>query len=179
VSTNYLTFSLKKRENFFSCCNAEEIDEKNNYEKLNSSSIKYNKYDGILNESITPENSDKEEENEPEIQQEKEIDFKNGMVDKKEDDNKSDDLIIFNTEKRKRNKRHIENSNFDSIFNGSTLMLKENQSKERINLGKNNINNIKIIRQGIKDMNKNIIDDIKSENIIISEGEENKSNKEK
>ena len=58
-------------------------------------------------------------------------------------------------------------------------MLKENQSKERINLGKNNINNIKIIRQGIKDMNKNIIDDIKSENIIISEGEENKSNKEK
>ena len=44
----------------------------------------------------------------------------------------------FNTEKRKRNKRHIENSNFDSIFNGSTLMLKENQSKERINLGKNN-----------------------------------------
>ena len=150
-----------------------------NYEKLNSLSIKYNKYDGILNESITPENSDKEEENEPEIQQEKEIDFKNGMVDKKEDDNKSDDLIIFNTEKRKRNKRHIENSNFDSIFNGSTLMLKENQSKERINLGKNNINNIKIIRQGIKDMNKNIIDDIKSENIIISEGEENKSNKEK
>ena len=181
VSTNYLTFSLKKRENFFSCCNAEEIDEKNNYEKLNSLSIKYNKYDGILNESITPENSDKEEENEPEIQQDKEIDFKNGMgmVDKKEDDNKSDDLIIFNTEKRKRNKRHIENSNFDSIYNGSTLMLKENQSKERINLGTNNINNIKIIRQGIKDMNKNIIDDIKSENIIISEGEENKSNKEK
>ena len=58
-------------------------------------------------------------------------------------------------------------------------MLKENQSKERINLGTNNINNIKIIRQGIKDMNKSIIDDIKSENIIISEGEENKSNKEK
>ena len=88
----------------------------------------------LKSEYITPENSDKEEENEPEIQQDKEIDFKNGMgmVDKKEDDNKSDDLIIFNTEKRKRNKRHIENSNFDSIFNGSTLMLKEMEMGKNI-----------------------------------------------
>jgi len=56
AGSNYLTFTLDKKKGLFSCCNAEEIDNKNTYEKLNSLSIKYNKNNGIMDESFSIEN---------------------------------------------------------------------------------------------------------------------------
>ena len=54
AGTNYFSFKLElPKKNFFSCCSAEEIDEKNDYEKINSSWVKFDKKSEILNESIS------------------------------------------------------------------------------------------------------------------------------
>ena len=173
VGTNYLTLSLKKRTDFFSCCNTEEIDMKNSYEKLNSLAIKYNKTNQILDESFTVDNSDNDNEEENKKMIQNEI-----VIAEKEENNNFNDLIIFDEEKTNRNGRNKDNNNFDSTCNGSTLILKENQVKEIFNKKSNNKNNIRIIRKEKKKKKKNPMVEIKSENIIISEGEENKSNKE-
>ena len=173
VGTNYLTLALKKKSGLFSCCNTEEIDMRNSYEKLNSLAIKYNKNNQILDESITIDNSDNDNEEENKQLINNEI-----VIAKIEENNNSNDLIIFDQEKTTRNRRIKENNNFDSTCNGSTLILKDNQVKEIFNKKSNNKNNIRIIRKEINKIKKNPIDGIKSENIIISEGEENKSNKE-
>ena len=67
VGTNYLNIKIKKKANMFGCCNVEEIDIKHSYEKINSKAIKYNKKSEILDESITPENSDNDEEKKMEM----------------------------------------------------------------------------------------------------------------
>ena len=181
VGTNYFTFTLKKKTGFFSCCNAEEIDSKNNYENLNSMSIKYDKKKEILDESITIEEN--EEDNEQIIQKQKEDNEKIIIDDEKGEDNKENDLIIFDQTKRIRNKRNKDNINFESTCNGSTLILKENQTQDRLNmvsnsLSNNNTTNMKTVRKELNEVNKDELDGIKSENIIISEGEESKSKKE-
>ena len=183
VGTNYFTFTLKKKTGFFSCCNAEEIDSKNNYENLNSMSIKYDKKKEILDESITIEEN--EEDNEQIIQKQKEDNEKIIIDDEKGEDNKENDLIIFDQTKRIRNKRNKDNNNnnFESTCNGSTLVLKENQTQDRLNmvsnsLSNNNTTNMKKVRKELNEVNKDELDGIKSENIIISEGEESKSKKE-
>ena len=180
VGTNYFTFTLKKKTGFFSCCNAEEIDSKNNYENLNSMSIKYDKKKEILDESITIEEN--EEDNEQIIQKQKEDNEKIIIDDEKGEDNKENDLIIFDQTKRIRNKRNKDNNNFESTCNGSTLVLKENQTQDRLNMVSNslsnNTTNMKTLRKELNEVNKDKLDGIKSENIIISEGEESKSNKE-
>ena len=183
VGTNYFTFTLKKKTGFFSCCNAEEIDSKNNYENLNSMSIKYDKKKEILDESITIEEN--EEDNEQIIQKQKEDNEKIIIDDEKGEDNKENDLIIFDQTKRIRNKRNKDNNNnnFESTCNGSTLVLKENQTQDRLNmvsnsLSNNNTTNMKTVRKELNEVNKDELDGIKSENIIISEGEESKSKKE-
>ena len=181
VGTNYLTFINKNKSGFFSCCNAEEIDIKNNYETLNSNSVKYNKNNEIIDESVSQENSENEEEENNQII--KKVIDKNEKVsiDKKEE-NKYDDLIIFNNEKRIKNKRNKEqNNNLDSIYNVSTLMLKDNmsQTKETLNKISNNFSNNKPnmnkIRRGLNELNKNALDGINSVNVIVSEDEESKS----
>lgn len=182
VGTNYFTFTLKKKTGFFSCCNAEEIDSKNNYENLNSMSIKYDKKKEILDESITIEEN--EEDNEQIIQKQKEDNEKIIIDDEKGEDNKENDLIIFDQTKRIRNKRNKDNNNnFESTCNGSTLVLKENQTQDRLNMVSNslsnyNTTNMKTVRKELNEVNKDELDGIKSENIIISEGEESKSKKE-
>ena len=182
VGTNYFTFTLKKKTGFFSCCNAEEIDSKNNYENLNSMSIKYDKKKEILDESITIEEN--EEDNEQIIQKQKEDNEKIIIDDEKGEDNKENDLIIFDQTKRIRNKRNKDNNNnnFESTCNGSTLVLKENQTQDRLNMVSNslsnNTTNMKTLRKELNEVNKDKLDGIKSENIIISEGEESKSKKE-
>ena len=182
VGTNYFTFTLKKKTGFFSCCNAEEIDSKNNYENLNYFFIKYDKKKEILDESITIEEN--EEDNEQIIQKQKEDNEKIIIDDEKGEDNIENDLIIFDQTKRIRNKRNKDNNNnFESTCNGSTLVLKENQTQDRLNmvsnsLSNNNTTNMKTVRKELNEVNKDELDGIKSENIIISEGEESKSKKE-
>ena len=163
VGTNYLIFTLNKKKGLFSCCNAEEIDNKNTYEKLNSLSIKYNKKNEILDESISIENSDNDEEN------------KKLIEDEKDNDNKSNDLIIFEIDKINKNKRNKLNINNDLNYNESTLMLKDNKIQEKNNIKCNKNNSINNIREDLREIKKEIINEIKSENIIFSEGDVNKS----
>ena len=163
VGTNYLIFTLNKKKGLFSCCNAEEIDNRNTYEKLNSLSIKYNKKNEILDESISLENSDNDEEN------------KKLIEDEKDNDNKSNDLIIFEIDKINKNKRNKLNINNDLNYNESTLMLKDNKIQEKNNIKCNKNNSINNIREDLREIKKEIINEIKSENIIFSEGDVNKS----
>ena len=163
VGTNYLIFTLNKKKGLFSCCNAEEIDNKNTYEKLNSLSVKYNKKNEILDESISLENSDNDEEN------------KKLIEDEKDNDNKSNDLIIFEIDKINKNKRNKLNINNDLNYNESTLMLKDNKIQEKNNIKCNKNNSINNIREDLREIKKEIINEIKSENIIFSEGDVNKS----
>ena len=175
AGSNYLIIELKKKFKFFGCCNAEEIDMKNTYEKLNNKMIKYDINSEILDESITPDNSDNEEEDKNNIKQENE-DLKKELIDK-EEESKYIELNILDNEKNTRNKKIFKN-NLDSTNIGSTIMMKENQNEDNINKKNTGSNNIKLIRNELIDKNKDILKEIKSENIIASEGEHNKSHKE-
>ena len=175
AGSNYLIIELKKKFKFFGCCNAEEIDMKNTYEKLNNKMIKYDINSEILDESITPDNSDNEEEDKNNIKQENK-DLKKELIDK-EEESKYIELNILDNEKNTRNKKIFKN-NLDSTNIGSTIMMKENQNEDNINKKNTGSNNIKLIRNELIDKNKDILKEIKSENIIASEGEHNKSHKE-
>ena len=161
VGTNYLTLSLNKKKGFFSCCNAEEIDNKNTYEKLNSLAIKYNKNNVIVDESISIENSDNEEENKQLIENEK------------DSEKKSNEIAIYDLNKRNRNQRNKLNKNNEFNYNESTLMLKDNRIKDKNDISTNKINNMNKIREEFTDIKNKILKDIKSENIKISEGDVN------
>ena len=171
VGTNYLNINLKQKTNLFSCCKAEEIDIKHSYEKINSKAIKYNKISEILNESITPENSDVDEKDE----KENIINIKKDLIEKE-----NNDVKIKNDEINMDNK-NIKNNNCDSTYIGSTLFVKDNVNEEE---NKNDIKmNKKFIQKGIEDVeNKKIKkNSIQSNNIIVSESEidNNEENKSK
>ena len=113
VGTNFLNFELNKKKNLFGCCDAEEIDIKHSYEKINYKAIKYDKTNEILNESITPINSDNEEEEK-----------------KKDMSNKNKELI---DEDENKNAINNNNNNIDSVPNGSMLAGENNINKENKN----------------------------------------------
>ena len=178
VGTNYLNISLKKKSNIFGCCNAEEIDIKHSYERINSKAIKYDKTIEVLNESITPENSDNEEKGDKEKEgkgKENKKSIKKDLIDKDDKDikSKNEEVNIDN--------KNIKNNNYDSTYVGSTLFAKDNINEEE---KKNDVKlNKKFIQKGIEDA-KNKKNSIQSENIIVSESdadknEENRSNNSK
>lgn len=113
VGTNFLNFELNKKKNLFGCCDAEEIDIKHSYEKINYKAIKYDKTNEILNESITPINSDNEKEEK-----------------KKDMNNKNKELI---DEDENKNVINNNNNNIDSVPNGSMLAGENNINKENKN----------------------------------------------
>ena len=169
---------LKKKTNMFGCCNVEEIDIKHSYEKINSKAIKYDKKSEILDESITPENSDNDEEkkNGNEIDKNKSINIKKELIDKE------DKSIKIKKEVKNMDNRNNKNNNFDSTYIGSTLFAKDNRNEEGI-IKKNEININKNLSQK-KDDDKNSKNNKKgksgkkhsgqSNNIILSESEDNK-----
>ena len=125
VGTNFLNFELNKKKNLFGCCDAEEIDIKHSYEKINYKAIKYDKTNEILNESITPIYSDNEEEEK-----------------KKDMSNKNKELI---DEDENKNVINNNNNNIDSVPNGSMLAGENNINKEN----KNNNNGVDIQNKDI------------------------------
>ena len=54
-------------------------------------------------------------------------------------------------------------------------MLKDNKIQEKNNIKSNKNNSINNIREDLREIKKEIINEIKSENIIFSEGDVNKS----
>ena len=163
VGTNYLNIKLGIPKNIFGCCSVEEVDERNSYEKINSNSVKYDKTNEILNESLTPENSDNEEN----IIQKKEL-----IVKEKNEDNKLE--LGLNIDDNKNNKN---DSNL--INNISTLQINDSQKKiieNNVKLIKKRIDSINSkgsyreeSSTKIKNGNKKII--VKNENINVPENE--------
>ena len=164
VGTNYLNISLKGKKNIFGCCVAEEIDIKHSYEKINSKAIKYDKSSEILNESITPENSDNEEEK-------NNINNKKDLIDDANNKNKIIDIGGKNNDNKNKNKN---NNNNNSTYVGSTIFVKDKQKEvEKKNKNdekkENNESNSKENKK-----TKSRKSSIKSDNIIVSD-EDSKS----
>ena len=169
VGTNFLNIGFKKQTNIFGCCNAEEIDVKHSYEKINYLSIKYDKSNEILNESITPENSD-DEEGPENINK----DINKDLIDKDEEVKKLE-LKLNEEEKINDNK----NNNFDSTYNATSLIDKNNKNENDKNIKNDIPTSIKLIQKGIEEVNskenKNIKrESMKSDNIIVSDSDEDK-----
>jgi hypothetical protein len=169
VGTNYLNLKLGIPKNTFGCCGVEEIDERNSYEKINSNAIKYDKTNEILNESITPENSDNEDNN---IQ-------KNELTEKEKNLNNLQLELNGYIDGNKNNK------NDSSIVNNiSTLKINDSQKKileNNMKLIKNRIDSLNSkgsYLEGsstkIKNEDKKIT--FKKENVILSENEKEEEN---
>ena len=134
VGTNYLKISIGTPKNIFNCCGAEEIDERTSYEKINYNSVKYDKESEILNESLTPENSDNE----------KEINKKNEeLIDKDNNEENKNNLEIEKNAKINDNR----NDKNDLVYNLSTLKINNNTQYKGIP------NNIKLIKKRIESAN--------------------------
>ena len=176
VGTNYLEINLKNNSNIFGCCNVEEIDNVNSYEKINSKSIKFDKHCDLLNESITPENSDDEEN------KEKKCDSKI---------NSEKNLIDLRNSKIKNGMKDIENSslmnnlNQDITSNKKDLINDSNKDMKKIRIRSIGINSKtnyigslnskdKMERSEQKKINYEMNDDV-----YVSENDNNKENADK
>jgi hypothetical protein len=178
VGTNYLNIKLMLSKNLFGCCGVEEIDEKNSYEKINSNYVKYDRTNEILNESITPDNSDDEEEKEQNANNQEIIDKKNDEKNVESKDNEK-----MNNNSKNRNTRNI----YESIYSISTLKISDEKNQkmpDNIQIIKNRIGSI--ISKGnytgesttkIKNEDKKI--EYIKENVIISENENEKDEEKK
>jgi hypothetical protein len=165
-------------KNLFGCCGVEEIDEKNSYEKINSNYVKYDRTNEILNESITPDNSDDEEEKEQNANNQEIIDKK---IDEKNVESKDNEKM--NNNNKNRNTRNI----YESIYSISTLKISDEKNQkmpDNIQIIKNRIGSI--ISKGnytgesttkIKNEDKKI--EYIKENVIISENENEKDEEKK
>ena len=142
--TNYFSFTLElPKKKLFSCCSAEEQDERKDYERINSSWVKFDKTKEILNESISGEESN-DEKNENKNENNKNInkDNANDVVhdesenqndlveiekeeEKKEGDNEENNIIAINVIKNENNNPKNTNNfnNIDSPVNVSTLKI--------------------------------------------------------
>ena len=126
----------------FGCCNVEEIDIKHSYEKINSKAIKYDKKNEILDESITPENSDKEKK-----KKNRDGNDKNNIINiKKELNDKEDKSIKIKKEEKPKDNRNNKNNNIDTDNIRSTLYDKD-KKKEENNIKKNEIKTNKKLNQ--------------------------------
>ena len=125
VGTNYLEINLKNNSNIFGCCNVEEIDNVNSYEKINSKCIKYDKYCDLLNESVTPENSDNEENKEQKC--ESQINSEKNLIDMR--NNK-----IKNGMNDVENSSIINNLNQDVTSNKKDLINDSNKEVKKIRI---------------------------------------------
>ena len=171
AGTNYFSFKLElPKKSFFSCCNAEEIDEKNNYEKINSKWVKFDKTNEILNESISGDESNEEKNENPshksitnkenssnEIKRKTKEDLID--IDNKEKDNENFMNIINLDEIKKDNMNNNNNTtninNIDSAINISTLKINTNVPNANISQLENIVKAINEIREENKSENEN------------------------
>ena len=180
VGTNYLNISIKKSSSIFGCCNVEEVDYKHSYEKINSKAIKYDKLKEVLNESITPENSEAEEDENKNIinidgkEKEKEKEkIINGEKKEKEHDIIDKESINHDQkiwDKKMLENKNIKNTNYDSTYNGSTLFIKEIHNKED-----KNAQDLKLLNIGNENENQEKKSKLSviSDNVIVSESKDN------
>ena len=141
VGTNFLNMKLNTQKNLFGCCNVEEIDERNSYEKINFNSVKFDKKSEILNESLS-DNSDGEDNAKKEDE----------LIEKDKNKEMNDMNKLENNEKGNGKKK---NENGYINYNMSDLNI-NNEQKKYIS------NNVKLIKKRIESM------DSKSNNNIVA-----------
>ena len=169
--TNYFSFKLEPpKKSFFSCCNAEEIDEKNNYEKINSTWVKLDKSSEIFNETISGiELNDEKIENKSNNLTNNDI---NNSEIKRQYEEK-EELIEIEIEK---------NDNYNEQEKEDVLNLIKIGENQKDNLNTNNTNNFNNIdsAMNISTLKINSAVNISQiENIMAEIREENKSENEK
>ena len=198
--TNYFSFKLESpKKFFFSCCNAEEINDKEDYEKINSKWVRYDKINEILNESVSGVESNDEKienknnKNNNEINKDNANNSKNKNannkneelieIDKKDNEENTDvlDIIKIDVDKKENINTNMTNNinNMDSAINISTTKANnlvnasqiENIMKEIVEENKNEIDNSDSKKEEINS-NK----EIKNNNIDNNQIEENKEN---
>ena len=167
IGTNYFSFKLVLPTiNFLSCCNAEEIDEKNSYEKINSSWVKFDKKNEIFNESISgEETNDEKNENENNIIN---IDINKENTNINNFQNKSQiQKDIVEIEKEDVPKKEEENVNIIKI--GANIIEANNTNNS------NNFNNNDFAANMSTLKVNNVVNVSQIENVMNSIQEENKS----
>ena len=171
VGRTFFNISYKKNFSFFSCCEAEEIDKRKTYEKINNKSVKVSNHCVVLTESesekeecidskrINNDKHEKIEENEYEkvikninnkkIKIEK-IKIRNGNSIGQEDTNfKSNKDIILNNENKdinikenlKKENTPIKRQKSKKRNSKKKLIILDNKENENNNQEKNNIIN--------------------------------------
>ena len=115
VGRTFFNINYKKNFKLFSCCEAEEIDKKKTYEKINYKAIKIESHCIILTESLT-EGSDKDEKEENEYE---------NII--KNINNKKINIIKIRTKKN----IEEEDTNINDKINNEEINKKENKEKER------------------------------------------------
>ena len=205
--TNYFNFKLElPKKFFFSCCNTEEIDEKEDYEKINSKWVKFDKNNELLNESISgAESADEKNENKNNVNNNEEKNNLNYLSNKNQSENKEEiieidkkdnediiDIIKINVEKREENNTNLTNNmnNMDSAVNVSTLKVNnainisqiENMMNEIVEENKSEIeqSSSKKEENSLKSFNKidNKDNSIKENLNINEDNKNNESNEE-
>ena len=154
--TNYFSFKLELPSKLFSCCSAEEIDDKRDYERLNSKWVKFDKNPEILNESISGvESSDEKNENKNENNKNMNKDKTNDIHDIKENQK---DL----NEKDKEKEKEEEETNIIVI---NEIKNENNNTKNTNNIDSgNNISTLKINNAVNISQIENAMDEIREEN---------------
>ena len=178
IGTNYLSFKLEIQTNFFSCCNAEEIDFKNDYEKINSKSVKFDKSSEIFYES----NSGQESENENNENNEKKSDKivikeennKKDLID--DEENKKDEIeniikIDSNKNNENLNTNTNNNNNIDSAMNISTLKVNNQINISQIENNMEEIHEENKSEVEIESINMDNNDKNNNDNIVVEKGQ--------
>ena len=176
--TNYFNFKLVlPKKNIFSCCYAEEIDEKNDYEKINSSWVKFDKKSEILNESISGAESNDEKaenksnnninkDNENISQNKNEKENNEEIVEIEKEKNEGDDNNIIKIDA---NKIEVNNTNNTNNFNNID---------SAVNISTLKVNNAINFSQ-IENLMNSIEEEKKSENDLYNDRKNNNDNNNK
>ena len=180
IGTNYLSFKLEIAKNFFSCCNADEIDEKSDYEKINSKWVKYDKSDEILYEP----NSGQESENENNVNHNEKKDQKEEKVEKEkenliedEENKKKEEENIIKLDLNKNNENmNTNNNNIESAMNISTLKINNQINISQI---ENNMEEIHEENKSEVEIESINIDQNNNDKKVANKDDNNKENEEK
>ena len=174
TGTNYLSFKLEfPKKSFFSCCTAEEIDEKNNYEKINSTWVKFDKSNEIYTETIS-DNESRDEKMENQGNNLTKNNINNSETKRKNEENEKEEIIEIDK---------IDNDNEQEKENVLNIIkIEDNQKENMNNMNTNTTNTFNNIDSALNISTLKInsaINISQIENFMAEIREENKSENEK
>ena len=132
ISNIHLVFQYKKKNSILSCCNADVVDEKNSYEKMNYKAVKSKNIVNILTEINSDDGGDNNDDNNKSQKKEENKDNKELKINKKNNGN----IILLNnnnTNNNINNKEIMKNNSKDNNDKKANIEKKDDKS---INLNK-------------------------------------------